>query len=124
MKKVKRISAIGLMLSLLLASCGPTEEKHFNTKYLIGEWIEEDIHDKYAEDGTGYTWNPSEDIQETEAAPFEWRLSYDTLLVNHIEWNGAIGPKVYIVTQLDSARLDYYDLFSGLPHHYTKVIVP
>lgn len=115
---------LALLLAVVLSACVPVEEKHFNVKYLFGEWTEGTVHDKYAEDGTGYSWDTSDDISEEEALPFEWSLSYDTLLVNHISWNGTISPKIYIVTALDSIHLDHYDLVSGEAHHFTKVTVP
>lgn len=124
MKTSKLLSVLLIVLVVTLASCVPTPEKHFDLKHLYGEWVEGTVHDKYAEDGTGYSWDTADDISEEEALPFEWRLSYDTLQVNHIEWNGAIVPKIYIVTALDSVRFDNYDLVSGAPHHYNKVVVP
>ena len=124
MKKVKTLSAILLTLSVLLCSCGPANEKYFNVKYLFGEWKEGTVHDKYSEDGTGHTWDTSDDIEEAEATPFEWRLSHDTLVQNHELWNGAIVPKIHIVTTLDSIRLECYDMVSGIEHHYTKVDLP
>ena len=124
MKKVKRLSVILFALALL-SSCVPTEEKHYNVKLLIGEWVEGSLHDKYADDGTGYSWDTDDDITEEEALPFEWRLSYDTLQVNHIiQMTGAIVPKIYLVTTLDSANLVYEDLSGGTIHTYTKVTVP
>ena len=115
---------LAISLAFLLSACTPTPvEKHFNVKLLFGEWVEGNVHDHYADDGTGYSWDDTETTEE-EALPFEWSLRYDTLQVNHLLWEGGIVPKVYIVTALDSVRLDHYDLFSGEPHHYTKVTVP
>lgn len=122
MKSKKAI--IVLSLALVLSACVPVEEKHFNVKYLFGEWTENTDHYKYREDGTGSFWDTSDDVAEEEATPFEWSLSFDTLLVNHLLWNGSIVPKIYIVTVLDSIQLDNYDLVSGEAHHYTKVTVP
>lgn len=121
--KIKK-ALLAISLALVLSGCVPVEEKHFNVKYLIGEWTEGTVHDKYREDGTGASWDTSDDYGEEEALPFEWSLSFDTLLVNHISWNGTIVPKIYIVTALDSIHLDHYDLASGISHHYTKVTVP
>ena len=116
---------MALTIACLLTACQPTPvEKHFNVKYLFGEWVEGTKHNKYAEDGTGTYWDTGDDVSEEEATSFEWMLTYDTLKVNHILWNGAITPKNYIVTALDSIQLDHYDLFSGQSHHYTKVTVP
>ena len=124
MKTRKLLSFILFSLALLLSSCVPIEEKHFNVKYLIGEWTEGTVHDKYREDGTGASWDTSDDYGEEEALPFEWRLSYDTLQLNHILWNGGIIPKIYIVTKLDSLQLEYYEFNTGLEHHYEKVSNP
>lgn len=121
--KIKK-ALLAISLALVLSGCVPVEEKHFNVKYLIGEWTEGTVHDKYREDGTGASWDTSDDYGEEEALPFEWSLSFDTLLVNHTSWNGTIVPKIYIVTALDSIHLDHYDLASGISHHYTKVTVP
>lgn len=123
MKKVKRLSVI-LFALFFLASCGPINEKYFNVKYLFGEWKEGTVHDKYFEDGTGYTWDTSDDVEEDEALPFKWTLSQDTLLLNHVLWNGAIVPKIYLVTTLDSLNLVYEDLAGGTIHQYHKVSVP
>ena len=122
--KIKK-ALLALTIACLLTACQPTPvEKHFNVKYLFGEWVEGTKHNKYAEDGTGTYWDTGDDVSEEEATSFEWMLTYDTLKVNHILWNGAITPKNYIVTALDSIQLDHYDLFSGQSHHYTKVTVP
>ena len=122
--KTRKLIFILFSLALLLSSCIPIEEKHFNVKYLFGEWIEGTVHDTYIDGGKGYSWDTSDDITEEDASPFEWRLSYDTLQVNHILWNGAIIPKIYIVTTLDSLQLEYYEFNTGLEHHYDKVSNP
>ena len=123
MKKVKRLLVILFALAIL-SSCVPNNEKYFNIKYLFGEWREGTVHDKYYEDGLGYTWDTSDDITEEEASPFKWTLSHDTLLQNHELWNGTIVPKIYLVTTLDSVNLVYQDLSGGTIHTYTKVTVP
>lgn len=121
--KIKKAILV-ITLALALSSCVPIEEKHFDVKLLFGEWVEGTVHDKYYEDGNGYSWDTSDDISEEEASPFEWRLSYDTLQLNHLLWNGAIVPKVYIVTTLDSIQLDYYEFNTGVTHHYNKASKP
>ena len=121
--KIKK-ALLAITLALALSACVPVEEKHFDVKLLHGEWLEGTVHDTYLEGGKGYSWDTSDDITEEDASPFEWRLSYDTLQVNHALWNGAVVPKVYIVTTLDSLQLDYYEFNTGLEHHYTKVSNP
>jgi hypothetical protein len=122
--KTNKINLIALLLLLVLCACGPTEEKYFNVQLLYGEWAENSLHETYAPDGTGHTWDLNDEVSEDEAQPFEWTLSHDTLLQNHLLWNGAIVPKVYLITTLDSANLVYQDFNSDRIHTYKRVFRP
>lgn len=122
MKHLKSIVIIAAMaLVTALSSCGsdPTSITYDET-LLYGEWVEGTVHDTYLEDGSGYSWDTSEDVTEEEASPFQWTLNSDQLTVMHILWNGSVVPKVYTVRVLDSERLVYGDAYGDM-HEYQRV---
>lgn len=123
MKQLKTIAfLVAVTLLATLSSCGPTPTPiTFDKTLLYGEWVEGTVHDTYLEDGTGHSWDTSEDISEEEASPFEWTLNNDQLQLLHTLWNGSVVPKTYTVTQLDSLKLVYEDSY-GQVHNYLRVV--
>lgn len=120
---MKHLKTITLLLGLVvtMVSCGPISTPvDYDVNLLYGEWVEGTVHDTYLDDGSGYTWDTSEDIGEDEASPFTWSLIHDELLITHVLWNGAVVPKTYTVTTLNDDCLVYSDDY-GNTHEYQRV---
>lgn len=108
-----------LVISFLAASCEPTEES-FDETLLIGKWQSGTLFYKYLSDGTGGTWDTSDDVTEAEAQEFTWTLVKSELTHIHILETGGSVPKVYTVTELTETSLKYEDDF-GANFSFTKV---
>jgi hypothetical protein len=109
-----------ILISACFTSCIP-EEESFNDEYLIGKWSSGTLFYKYALNGTGATWDTSDDVTEDEAQPFTWVLMNSELTHIHILQMGATLPKVYKVTELTPISLRYEDSF-GKSFSFTKVL--
>jgi len=119
MKKI--LLTISILTTLLLASCGGVDiPVTYDETLLYGEWVEGTVHDTYHNDGTGYTWDTSDDITEEEASPFEWSLTNDKLRIIHTLWNGTVVPKNYTIRTLNANFMVYADDY-GNAHEYKKV---
>ena len=108
-----------LALSFIAVSCEP-EEKSFDESLLIGKWQSGTLYYKYLADGSGATWDTSDDVTEAEAQPFTWTLVKDELTHIHILETGGTVPKVYTVTELTETSLKYHDDFGG-SFSFTKI---
>ena len=109
-----------ILLAIVMTGCGPSfPSVSYDETLLYGEWREGTVHEVYKDDGTGYTWDADEDINEEEASPFTWSLSYDQLSVIHTLWNGAIVPKNYTITTLNGRTLIYEDSY-GNSHEFER----
>jgi hypothetical protein len=120
MKRILFCADIAAALGLFFVACGPSgggEEETLNRAFLYsgsGEWIStqdfgdgpEEIHDKFAADGTGSSWSATDDgIPQS----FTWSLSGKTLRFVHRMESGAAVPKEYTVVILTESRLVYED---------------
>lgn len=119
MKKKILYLFVALISTAFLVSC-ETEETTFDDTYLIGKWQSGTEFYKYLVDGTGKTWDTSDDVQEDEAQSFTWTLVQSELTHIHVMEIGGGVPKVYTVTELTETSLKYSDDF-GKTHSYTKV---
>lgn len=131
MKKLLFVFTVVAFAALLFSSCEP-ETKDFDKALLIGKWVDEVYDDeeeawvagtefyKYNADGTGSTWDTSDDVMEEEGQAFEWTLVLDELTHMHIMEIGGVVPKVYTVTELTPTTLAYKDDF-GKHFAYMKV---
>ncbi|MFW5706540.1 MAG: hypothetical protein ACOCX0_00965 [Bacteroidota bacterium] len=108
-----------LLVPFLFVSC-EEEEMFFDRNLLIGTWESGTLYDKYNADGTGSTWDTSDDVGEDEAQAFTWTLVSDVLEQIHILEIGGTVPKVYTVTMLTATTLRYEDDF-GKQFSFTKV---
>jgi len=106
-------------ISLILTSCELLEEP-FDETFLYGKWRSGTLYYKYLSNGTGGTWDTSDDVREDEAQPFTWTLSGSVLNHLHIMEMGANVPKVYEVTELTATTLKYRDDF-GKQFSFVKV---
>jgi len=119
MKKTLFYLTICSVLTLLVVSCEPLETS-FDESLLIGKWVSGTLFYKYLDDGTGGTWDTSDDVTEEEAQAFTWTLVNAELTHIHILEIGGTVPKVYTVTELTATSLKYHDDF-GVNFSFTKV---
>jgi hypothetical protein len=107
------------MITLLAVSC-TEEEVFFDQSLLTGKWQSGTLFYKYLVDGTGGTWDTSDDVTEAEAQAFTWTLVNDLMTHIHVLEMGGSVPKIYTVTELTSTTLKYEDDF-GVSFSFTKV---
>ncbi len=119
MKKTLFYLTMFIVVSLLAVSCEP-EEESFDESLLIGKWKSGTLYYKYLADGTGGTWDTSDDVTEEEAQAFTWTLVKSELTHIHILEMGGKVPKIYTVTELTATSLKYHDDF-GVNFSFTKV---
>ncbi len=108
-----------MAISLFVVSCEP-EDKTFDESLLVGKWQSGTLYYKYLADGTGGTWDTSDDVTEAEAQQFTWTLVKSELTHIHILETGGTVPKVYTVTELTETSLKYHDDFGG-SFSFTKI---
>ena len=85
MKKTTSLTVcLVLFLFAALCACTPDDptEGDFDVTHLYGKWCQEGtkVYYKYNEDGTGATWDESDDVGEDEAQDFLWTLTGSTLI--------------------------------------------
>ena len=119
MKKILRYLTMLTVVTLLAVSCTKTDTT-FDQSLLTGKWQSGTLFYKYAADGTGGTWDTSDNVTEAEAQAFTWTLVKDLLTQIHVLEIGGSVPKVYTVTELTATSLKYHDDF-GVNFSFTKV---
>ncbi len=119
MKKTLRYLTMLTVVTLLAVSCTKTDTT-FDQSLLTGKWQSGTLFYKYAADGTGGTWDTSDNVTEAEAQAFTWTLEKDLLTQIHTLEIGGSVPKVYTVTDLTATSLKYHDSF-GVSSSFTKV---
>ena len=105
-----------LLLFTALWACTPDDptEGDFDVTNLYGKWCQEGtkIYYKYNDDGTGATWDESDDVYEDEAQAFTWEVDGSEMIHIHLTETGTAQiPKYYIITFLSFDELDYYDAY-------------
>ena len=110
MKKLIVLLIACLALPFVFTSC--EKDESFEESLLIGRWISNTLHYKYAADYTGSTWDTADDVTEAEAQPFTWSLEKSDLTHIHIMEVGGNVPKHYTVTELTETTLKYHDDFN------------
>lgn len=121
MKKILQYLALAAAAGIFIVSCSPAET-NFDRSLMVGKWrstqyfstaptTPHTVYDVFNNDGTGKTWDVTDDVTEDEAQAFKWTLSGATLTLTHyIETTGQYGvPKPYTVTELTQTRLVYKD---------------
>jgi hypothetical protein len=119
MKRTLQYLTMLTVVALLAVSC--TElEKTFDQTLLTGKWQSGTLFYKYLANGTGGTWDTSDNVTEAEAQAFTWTLVKDQLTQIHTLEIGGTVPKVYTVTELTATSLKYHDDFA-VSFSFTKV---
>ena len=119
MKRNIGILIICLFAVLCLDGCDFFNKKKFDEAMLPGHWQSGTLHEFYSANGTGYTWDTSDDVGPEEAQPFTWTLTDATLTQNHQMEMGGIVPKTYTLTTLNTNTLAYHDDY-GKSYTFTK----
>jgi hypothetical protein len=94
-----------------MISCDTLIEQSFDETLLYGKWQSNTLFYKYLSDGSGTTWDTSDDVTEAEAQKFTWTLVQSELTHIHVMELGGTVPKVYTVTELTDSTLKYHDDF-------------
>lgn len=112
MKKNRHLllAAFALGLSLLVASCG-VKPTVVDISLLTGKWVSGTEYYRYSADGSGATWDTSDDVSEEEAQPFTWDYNDKTnkLTLYHQMEMGSVVPKSYTIKTLNAVMLTYTD---------------
>jgi len=121
MRKITNILISFIVIVALSVSCDLLPvEKTFDETLLIGKWQSETLFYKYLADGSGTTWDTSDDVTEEEAQEFTWTLVASELTHIHVLALGGTVPKVYTLTELTDSTLIYNDDF-GKVFSFEKV---
>lgn len=115
MKKIIFL-AILLITAIYFHSCGKKPIPQFEPELIIGTWQNDSLFYRYDADGTGVTWDSSDDVSEEEANPFRWTINDSNLLIEYILWTGAIAPKSYTLVTLTNEILEYEDHYDQMFH--------
>lgn len=125
MKKILSLLVPCLFMVFCISSCDLSSlemSSEIDATLLPGKWQSGTLFYKYSSNGTGKTWDTSDDVSESEAQSFNWTLDEDELIHIYIMETGGVGiPKVYTVTMLTSTTLKYVDDF-GESYSFVKVI--
>jgi hypothetical protein len=119
MKKTLRYLAMLAVVTLFAVSC-TKEDTTYDQTLLTGKWQSGTLFYNYFADGTGTTWDTSDNVTEAEAQAFTWTLVSDIMTHIHILEMGGSVPKIYTVTELTETTLKYHDDF-GVNFSFTKV---
>lgn len=119
MKKTLRYLTMIAVVTLLAVSC-TKEEVTYDQTLLTGKWKSGTLFYKYLANGTGGTWDTSDNVTEAEAQTFTWTLVNDLLTHIHVLEMGGSVPKIYTVTELTETSLKYHDDF-GVSFSFIKV---
>ncbi|HBH85198.1 MAG: hypothetical protein A2X05_11205 [Bacteroidetes bacterium GWE2_41_25] len=122
MKKTIFYLTACMVISFMAVSCEVTEEESFDQSLLTGKWKSGTLFYKYLADGTGGTWDTSDDVTEAEAQAFTWTLVKSELTHIHLLEIGGSVPKIYTVTELTATSLKYEDDF-GVKFAFTRVSI-
>lgn len=87
------------------------ERMEFDTDLLIGVWRSGTVFYRYNEDGTGFTWDTSDDVTEAEASFLEWQVEHASFTHQHKMEMGSVVPKHYRISNLDLQHLVFKDDF-------------
>lgn len=107
------------ILSFILISCCCMVSCHhddpiFDPALLVGKWVSGTEYYRYDADGTGVTWDTSDDVSEEEGQPYTWQFNETNnrlTLLHQMEMGGVI-PKYYTVTKLTEDLLQYKDQYN------------
>ena len=92
----------------------------FDEDLLVGVWKEDEVYYRYNDDGTGVTWDLSDDVMESEGTELDWTLK-DNIFTHYYKMEiGGVVPKMFNMKVLGLDYMEYGDEF-GVEHKFTKV---
>lgn len=109
-KRPLLLSLSFLFVLSLFTGCVP--EVDYDITDLYGKWVSGTEYYVYNVDGTGYTWDESDGVQEEEAQDFTWEVDESEMIHIHKMEMGADVPMYYILTELTASTLKYYDAYN------------
>lgn len=115
MKKIILL-AILLITAINFSSCGSDPTPQFEPELIVGTWQNNTLFYRYDADGTGVTWDTSDDVSEEEGNAFRWTINGSNLLIEYILWTGAVDPKSYTLVTLTNEILEYEDHYDQMFH--------
>lgn len=101
-------------IALTMSACHE-EEIHLNVTpdQLEGCWVKNGSQEywRYLVDGTGVTWDESEDMTEEESnLHFEWSVGGDVLThIFHGEQGNQNVPKIYTIKGISASQMSWED---------------
>lgn len=105
----------GTQLSRLTKSSSAKKTMiEYKPEHIVGEWRRGPIHDIFYDDGTGKTWDESDDVSEDEAKTFRWSLKHNILQTDYSLATGGVIPMLVYVTKADSVCLHLRDDFGNI----------
>lgn len=114
-KSFFKLTIYTLFLLFSLSACQPNEELPtvvYDITDLYGKWESGTEYYVYNSNGTGYTWDEGDGVYEEEAQPFTWEVDESEMIHVHKMEMGGDVPMYYIITELTSSTLRYYDAYN------------
>lgn len=114
-KSFFKLTIYTLFLLFSLSACQPNEELptvEYDITDLYGKWESGTEYYVYNSNGTGYTWDEGDGVYEEEAQPFTWEVDESEMIHVHKMEMGGNVPMYYIITELTSSTLRYYDAYN------------
>ena len=80
---------------------------------LVGLWkCGDNEFYRFNDDGTGHTWDVSDDLTEEEASPFGWETYEEAFMITHKMRIRGIVPRYYELDCLNAFDLRFHDSYS------------
>jgi hypothetical protein len=122
--KTLLIAILAFLATLTFAACDkPVNSINVNADLIPGKWYDSENTTefwRFDADGSGVTWDTSEDVQEDEGTKFNWSVLLDQL---RIDLYGRMGQHVYYdytVTYQTADSLVFKDIYDN-PRTFLKV---
>lgn len=86
------------------------EDQVYDTDLIIGLWQAGTLFYRFNDDGSGVTWDSSDDVSELEGGKLTWELNKSRFIHYHrMEVSDAIIPKTYLIRKLDLMNMEIED---------------
>ena len=85
-----------------------------NKEKIIGLWhIDDHVYYRFNADGTGHTWDVSDDLTEDEASEFSWEAYEEALMITHKMRLRGVVPRYYELDRINTFRLSFHDAYKA-----------